>query len=689
MDALTAAASSYVSSELGARFLEPPPFDLAQCYKDSSAQTPLIFILSQGSDPVSELLNFAREMKMTRRFESISLGKLLERCYHHSPNKTACNFGSDLQLLKLLEDHSPARQGQGPKAAKLIEEACARGGWVLLQNCHLAASWMCELERICGQWSPEDLHRDFRLWLTSMPTSSFPVSVLQNGVKMTNEPPKGLKANLQRVYANLDGRLFKTSQKPAHFKKLFFAFCFFHAVVQERRRFGPIGWNIQYEFTQDDLIVCQRQLKVFVDANEHIPYKTLRFLGANINYGGRVTDPNDKRLIDYILSTYVNERLIDEGSSYKFSKSGIYYCPDEEEVEGFVKYIQELPNTAQPEVFGLHENANINCAQREAQELLEGILSMAPRSSSSTLASRDSSVLELATSLQSLLPQSFEIEKVQEKYPTSYEESTNTVLVQECIRYNGLLTTMQKTLKDLCLAIRGRIVMTEDLEKISAALFDNQVPKVWSDKGFLSMKPLASWMKDLSARLAFLRDWFNNGPPKCYWMSGFFFPQAGRHSEIIFTWKNFPSAIEAFLTSVLQNYARKYRIAVDKLSLAFIVLEHEDELLVEEIPDDGCLVYGIFLEGCRWDPEKRTLAPSRPKVLFEKLPVLWFLPQQGGERDSAAIYMCPLYKVPSRQGTLSTTGHSTNYITSIELPCVDPPDVPVKAGVAAFLALQD
>lgn len=76
MDSLTAAASSYVSSELGARFLEPPPFDLAQCYKDSTSQTPLIFILSQGSDPISELLSFAKEMKMSRRFESISLGKV-------------------------------------------------------------------------------------------------------------------------------------------------------------------------------------------------------------------------------------------------------------------------------------------------------------------------------------------------------------------------------------------------------------------------------------------------------------------------------------------------------------------------------------------------------------------------------------------------------------------------------------
>lgn len=73
------------------------------------------------------------------------------------------------------------------------------------------------------------------------------------------------------------------------------------------------------------------------------------------------------------------------------------------------------------------------------------------------------------------------------------------------------------------------------------------MPKLWDQKGFLSMKPLASWTEDLNNRINFLNDWIDNGTPKHFWISGFFFPQA-------------------FLTGTLQNYARKHVIAIDKLS---------------------------------------------------------------------------------------------------------------------------
>lgn len=125
-----------------------------------------------------------------------------------------------------------------------------------------------------------------------------------------------------RSYRGLDDKELNECAKPDVFKKLLFGFCLFHAIIQERRKFGPIGWNIPYEFTNEDLIVCKRQLKSLLDDYEIVPYKVIVFLGAEINYGGRVTDDKDKILINTVLLDYINEKVLED--DYKFSKSGIY-----------------------------------------------------------------------------------------------------------------------------------------------------------------------------------------------------------------------------------------------------------------------------------------------------------------------------------------------------------------------------
>lgn len=261
------------------------------------------------------------------------------------------------------------------------------GMWVCLQNCHLAVSWMPALETIVQNIQPDKIHKDFRLWLTSMPSQDFPVSILQNGVKMTLEPPKGLKSNLIRQYARFDDDYLSACKKPREWRTLLFGMCLFHAVIQERRKFGPLGWNIRYDFTDGDLSVSLTQMQEYLDEYSEIPFKVLQFLFTEINYGGRVTDDKDRRLINNLITTFCSPHMLESG--YKFSSSGQYKIPVCELSRDFMEHIKELPIVPEPEIFGLHKNADITCDQNETYEMMATILSLQPRVASGTGASRE------------------------------------------------------------------------------------------------------------------------------------------------------------------------------------------------------------------------------------------------------------------------------------------------------------
>jgi dynein heavy chain, axonemal len=211
-DKIELAMQDFITLYLGDKFIQPPPFDLKSCYNDSIPTTPLIFVLSSGSDPNKELDVLATEMNMSDRLKRIALG-----------------------------------QGQGKKASALIERGLVAGDWIMLQNCHLSISWMPTLEQICEGMEIDKIHSEFRLWLTSMPSESFPTSVLQNGVKITKEPPKGLRANLKSTFLKLDNEKLRKTNKPRDFQRLLFGLSFYHAIVIERKKYGPLGWNIPYE----------------------------------------------------------------------------------------------------------------------------------------------------------------------------------------------------------------------------------------------------------------------------------------------------------------------------------------------------------------------------------------------------------------------------------------------------------
>jgi len=630
-DKVNPALQKYVAANMGSFFNEPPQFNLPESYKDATNSIPLVFVLSKGADPAKKLVEFATEQGFIDKFNSISLG-----------------------------------QGQGVIAERYINNAKKIGGWVLLQNCHLAESWLPTLEVIIAETKGDECHEDYRLWLTSMPSKKFPVSILQNGVKMTNEPPKGLRANLMRSYLNFTDDDLKRSNKPNEFQKLLFSLCFLHAVILDRKKFGPLGWNIGYEFTEGDLSVCITQLRSFVDLYEEVPYQVIHFLTYDVNYGGRVTDDKDRRTIETILDDYICPSVLSD--DYKFSESGRYTSIPSGNVEHYLEYITAMDIIPEPEVFCMHDNADITSAMEATDALFGTLLVLLPKAVSGGGKSRDEVIDDTCVLILGKLPEVWEMDTISKKYPTSYNESMNTVLVQEAIRFNRLTDTAIKSLKNLRKALKGEMVMTGELEKMADALYTNLVPAMWASVSYPSLMPLASWMSDYLARIEFLQNWIDTGTPKAFWISGFFFPQA-------------------FMTGTLQNYARKYTKPIDAISFGFQVMDITVDSIASK-PEDGCYIYGLFLQGCRWDASRKSLVDSRPKELFTTFPVMWLKPEVERKAPITGMYECPIYKTLIRAGTLSTTGHSTNFVLFVEIPTTAPGSKWIKAGVALFCALK-
>jgi len=646
---LQASIATYVSSKIGKKFAQSPSASMAEIYKDLDNKTPCIFILSSGADPTATLLRFAKKMGYGDRLHIVSLG-----------------------------------QGQGVVAKKLIENGMKTGDWVVLQNCMLAKSWMPELDRIIfelqekvneeksGVVKGQSVHADFRLFLTSLPAEYFPVSVLQNGVKMTNEPPKGFRANIQGSFTSLvKEEDYENCSKPREWKKILTGLAFFHANLQERRKFGPLGWNIRYAFDETDLETSLSVLRRFLEEQSYVPWDALNYITGQINYGGRVTDDWDRRCLMSILSIYMLPSILDD--DYKFSASGTYYAPPVGDLPSVKMYFDKLPLVDSPEVFGMHENANVTFNTNESLTMMATLLSMQPRSSGGGSGkSSDDVVVDLANLYEAECPDNLDEE---EAGPTTFVIQSNGLLsslaiclTQEMVKFNRLLNKLRSSLRDIKRAIRGLIVMSSDLDSMYTSFLNNYVPKIWERVSFASLKTLGSWVKDLVFRVSFVQSWIVKGQPAAFPLPVFFFPQG-------------------FMTASLQTFARDHMEAIDNLSFEYEVLKAApQDILVG--PADGVIIFGLFLEGARWDATTWKLAESIPGRMYDLLPAIYLKPAVA-HKQAPGTYACPVYKTAVRKGVLSTTGLSTNFVVPVELPTDKSEQKWILAGVAALCNLTD
>jgi dynein heavy chain len=553
-------------------------------------------------------------------------------------------------------------QGQAPVATRLIEDGLREGTWVFLANCHLMTSWLPKLDKLIESFESKSPHPDFRLWLSSSPNPEFPIAILQRAIKMTTEPPKGLRANLMRMYNTVSEESYAQCKAAAKYQKLLFSLTYFHSVLLERRKFRTLGLNIPYDFNDTDFGVSDDLLKSYLDAYEATPWDALKYLIAEANYGGRVTDELDRRVLNSYLTRFYHEDTL-AVPNYPLLPLPTYYIPDNGTLQSFRDYIVTLPTTDRPEAFGQHSNAEISYLIADSKVLLDSLTSLQPRVVAATGGMKpEDLVMTIAADLIEQVPQPWSLEAVM-KAKGDDPSAQHVVLFQEVERYNQLLVRVHASCRELVRGIKGLVVMSTDLDIIFDALNQGKVPATWL-KTYPSLKPLGAWTRDLLLRIEQLRLWVDDTYPKVYWLGGFTYPTG-------------------FLTAVLQTTARKNAVPIDTLSFEYTIV-NLDEREIQGQPKEGVYVKGCFLEGAGWDFENSCLCEPEAMELIVPMPILHFKPVENKKRNAKGIYNCPMYMYPVRTGSRERP----SFMISVDLRAgASDPDHWIMRGTALLLGL--
>jgi len=619
------AAEDYIADALGRRFVESVPLSMEKAWEESEPAIPLICILSRGADPTKLISDLARKKK--KEVLGVSMG-----------------------------------QGQEVIARGHMKTATEEGHWVLLQNTHLGIKYLSEVEELILKES-EKFHPEFRLWITAEPTPEFPIGLLQMSIKITSEAPMGIKAGMRSSYQWVTQDMLEAVPRQ-EWRQLLYIMCYVHSIVQERRKFGPIGWNIPYEFNQSDVSACVQFLQNHLLEMEtkkatQPTWETVRYMISVIMYGGRITDDFDQLLMDTYADRYFNQAALTVGYElFKDVKSDFaYVVPDSTEIEPFRAAVESFPSQDSPEAFGLHSNADLTFRTLQVSEVINTIIDTMPKSGGGSGGeSREDKVDRLCADRLEKVPPMFEFYETRDRLKKLGETEPLTVhLKQEIDRLNIVLKLTVKTLKNLRLAIAGTIILSADLVEALDALYDGRVPPQWTAKSWES-SGMGTWFTGLVQRYEQLRKWLDSGRPKSYWMTGFFNAQG-------------------FLTATLQEVTRLHA-KKDKWTLDDVIMDSSCTGKKAETlgapPAEGVYIHGLFLDGCAWSDKEGRLTDAEPKKVVNPLPVLHVTGNVKKSKEGS--YACPCYKVKKRT--------ALNFISKFDLRTEDAPSRWVLRGVA-------
>ena len=628
------AVRAFVASQLGPVFIDIPDTKYAEVIVNVQSSTTILIIASPGMDVNSSVQQFAKLANVN--VESMAVG-----------------------------------QGQFHNAIRLIEKCARNGSWFFISNCHLSITWLVELEKEINKLKKLPIHESFRLILSSDPTTLFPNSLLQNSLKLVLEQPKGLKNTMLALYNNFNEKDF--SKHRPEYRRMIFALSFFHSIIVERKKFHSIGWNKPYDFNDSDFSICSDLISSFMSKDYHhnadnseselpyIPLESIRYLIGEINYGGKVTDECDQRLVNVYVNQYFNEFSLT--SNYAFSSLPQYIMPEDGTLQHYADIIRALPAIDNCEVFGQHYSAELASRKNDADNIIMSLLNLEPRGLAvAESQSARNVVVEQCSKILDTFSYFLDIKLISKKYEND-TNPLNIFYVQEIRRYNTLLDLVINITSDLKKGLTGQSILNEELDGIFDDFLVSKVPNKFRCQ-YPTTKSLGPWIKDLESRVNQLKKWYDM-PPKVYWLGGIIFP-AG------------------FLTALQQNSARRNKASIDTLGWEFVI-HNEEEYTIQIPPKEGVYIKGLILEAAGWDIEENCLTDPVSMEMTYQMPIIHFKPKIVEKRRALkGIYQCPLYTWQSR-GLI--TGFPSPMLLYVDLRVgAKDSDYWIKRGTALLLS---
>ena len=605
---------------------------------ESTTTTPIFFILSPGANPVKEIEKIGPTMgiDMNKQFHNVALG-----------------------------------QGQDVIAMNKLEVSHKEGHWVMLQNIHLMPKWLLELEKKLDEFALEGSHPSFRLFLSAEPSDAIPIGILERSIKLTNEPPQGLKPNMKRAFTFFSKE--EIEDMDAKIKTILFALCYYHSVVIERRKFGPKGWNMSYPFSMGDLRDSAIVLKNYMERNAasgKVPWDDLRYIFGEIMYGGHIVDDWDRRLNKSYLENLMKDNLLDEAELFPFveGKNVSFKCPGSLSYGKYIEHIEESLQAETPLAFGMHPNAEIDFRTTQCNVLFKTLVELQPKDAGDDESGGGNVKIEKTEELiktidELQLDQSKpNMDDIVAKLGEDRDPFQN-VFLQECEYMSVLIEAILKSLSDLGLAFKGELTMTDQMEELMDSVYLDRVPAKWAKLAFPSTRGLASWLINLKHRLDQLSI-FRDDP--------------STQMKIVFL--NRLKNPQSFLTAVRQKSSRDNGYELDKLYIQTDVTKKMHNEL-EGMPKDGAYVFGFHVEGARWEAGVGQLEESAPKVQFSVVPVINVKAAmvQKEMKEDKGVYKCPTYM---------TTARGNTYVFEAQLKTKHPPQKWIIAGVAMILDVE-